>query len=127
MQLVEHHAGELGREARIERNRVRFPAQAGVAVEELLEEATDPGHEGEGAAGPRLGELVEGVFDERFVAAAGEDVGGAAGHAEGGGVESRGSGNSNGNGNGQGGGGSRRDRRAAARDAQKKGKKGPRR
>jgi len=46
------------------------------------------------------------------------------GPAEGGGVESRGTSDNNQNGAG---GGTRRDRRAAARDAQKKGKKGPRR
>jgi preprotein translocase subunit SecA len=57
------------------------------------------------------------------------------GPSEGGGVQSRGGRNGNGQkpggqqgqGQGQGQGGSRRDRRAAARDAQRKGKKGPRR
>ncbi|MPZ79089.1 MAG: preprotein translocase subunit SecA [Actinophytocola sp.] len=50
------------------------------------------------------------------------------GPSEGGGVESRGGQNGNGQKpGGQGSGGSRRERRAAARDAQKKGKKGPRR
>jgi preprotein translocase subunit SecA len=48
------------------------------------------------------------------------------GPAEGGGVQSRG-GQAGGNGQKPGSGGSRRDRRAAARDAAKKGKKGPRR
>jgi len=48
------------------------------------------------------------------------------GPAEGGGVESKGN-NSNNKQNGAGGNNSRRDRRAAERDAQKKGKKGPRR
>src|SRR5213079_1976930 len=61
---VERDAGELRRQARVERDLVAAPAHAAVAVEELLQEAAGPRGEGEGAAGAGLGELVEGPAHE---------------------------------------------------------------
>src|ERR1039457_4547946 len=68
-QAVEYDSTELAGEAGGQLNRVGIPAHSGVAVDELLEETTDAGHEREDATAAGLRELVEVVADERLLAA----------------------------------------------------------
>jgi preprotein translocase subunit SecA len=87
-------------------------AAAAQSAQQVAEDRIPPALRGKGIGGPPQGQ-------QRFT---------YSGPAEDGGVESRGAAKGGGGAAGDGAGsGSRRDRRAAARDAQKKGKKGPRR
>ena len=78
-------AGQLRRKARVEADPVCAPAEPGVAVQELLQEAAGPGGEGERTTAAGLRELVVRRAQERVDAAAGEGECRASGCAEGGG------------------------------------------
>src|SRR5271165_3910135 len=84
---MKHDSAELARQARIELRAGGAPPQTRIAIEELLEKPTDPGHEREHATGPRLGELVEVVSDKGLLAPFGVHETGATWGSEGGGVD----------------------------------------
>ena len=80
--VVEDHSLQLGGQAGGERHRVGAEPHPGIPVQELLQEASDPGHEGERSARARLRELVEHVADEGLIAALGVDEARAAGRTQ---------------------------------------------